>query len=392
MEGASSQLHTNKPQLKQYHLRITFEDIDVFRKGPTGLSKFNHGNQSLKVTLSPTDFEKVIQRIQLESESESNDAESVLRANITSYVMGVFATVNQLIKQLEIRDRDLKIQLYHFSGESNAGGASSLHTNGMRDTCSTRVWCIDTDGLDPDVSLLNRADSTNVAPLSYILNSEQPKKKFRKRCFQPQHEREADPLPQSWECENHLQRGVDHFVIFSQPNLEGITRCSQKKSHLALLEFWKQKKSQLNNGDELNTSRMVKEFGIKPTYTTNDIKFKDEINRLEFPLSVVESMSKLFSDSLEHTRPLPIVGITLGAGKFCEYFQIPPNLRHHIVDGGVCIVKRKQAKIKFKIPLSKVDYGQQVIKQALAVRKINMKILGDAGPKHYSIGREWSRV
>ena len=102
--------------------------------------------------------------------------------------------------------------------------------------------------------------------------------------------------------------------------------------------------------------------------------------------------AKLFSDSLEHTRPLPIVGITLGAGKFCEYFQIPPNLRHHIVDGGVCIVKRKQAKIKFKIPLSKVDYGQQVIKQALAVRKINMKILGDAGPKHYSIGREWSRV
>ena len=389
MEGASSQLHTNKPQLKQYHLRVTFEDIDVFCKGPTELSRLNHGTQSLKATLSLVDFRKVIQRIQLESESESNDDGSILRANITSYVMAVFAIVDQLIKQLEIRDRDLKIQLYHLSGETNAGGASSLHTNGMRDTCSTRVWCIDTDGLDPDVALLNRAESTSVVPMNYILNSVQNRKSFRKRCFQPQHEREGDPLPQSWECEHHLSRGVDHFVIFSRPNLEGITRCSENKSHLGLLDFWEQKKSQLNNDEPMGISRMVKEFRIKPTYTIDDIKVQDKLMQFEYPSSVVESMSQLFADSFEPTSPLPIVGITLGAEKFCEYFQIPPNLRHHIVDGGVCVVKRGS---KFTLPLSKVAFGQQVIKQALAVRKINMKILGDAGPRNYLIGREWNRV
>lgn len=387
MKGALSQLHNNKPQLKQYHLRITFEDIDVFRKGPRELSRFDRGIQSLKATLSLVDFHEVIHRIQVES--ESYDDESVLRANITSYVMAVFALVNQIITQLEIRDRELKIQLCHLSGESNAGGASSLHTNGMRDTCSTRVWCIDTDGLGLRVSLLNQAESTNVVPMNYILNSVQKKKSFRKRCFQPQLEREGDPLPQTWECEHHLSRGVDHFVIFSRPNLEGITRCSENKSHLVLLDFWEHKKLQLNNDETLNTSRMVKEFGIKPTYTINDIKVQDELMQFEYPLSVVDSTFQLFMNSLELTRSLPIVGITLGAEKFCEHFQIPPNLRHHIVDGGVCVVKRGS---NFTLPESKVPYGKQVIEQALTIRRINMKILGDAGRGYYSVGREWNRV
>ena len=397
MPGASGQLHTNTPRPKQFHVRVTFEARHVFTKGPQALQKYT-GDRALKATLTLDEFTDLKNRV----ESEVNDNQrSPEQINITSYVQSVFSIVARFVEGKILPEKgalgfDFKVQIWHLKGNrstspnlSNNNGAAK-HTNNMRKTCSKRVWCIDTDGLDPSLELVNQTVETNVDPMYYLANTCQTKKIFKSWIFEPQHEPLNFDRPAPWRCSVHQAKGVEHVVIFNRPNLEGITRCGEEESFAKMLHLWRSKQSDFSPEERHKITDMVRHFGLKPTFMINDASVSKAMKNLTYPTKAVEAVARLFETAFESSASvLPLISLSFSRDEFCDVFDIPPELRKYIVAGGVCAVKQSN---EFKhLPLATQAYDEQTVASSLAVREVRINLLEKTG-NTFRVRSTWSEA
>jgi hypothetical protein len=398
MERASSQLHTNTSQRKQFQVRITFEDEHVFTRGPSVIQEYQEkvGKRALKAKLTLGEFTGLKNKVEAEMGDLTRSPE---QTNITSYVHTVFSIITRFIEtsvrpEKERLGFDLKVQLWHLKGERDGvrgrfdNNGASQHSNSMRSTCSVRVWCIDTDGLDPSPELLNQAVETNVDPMHYLLNANTTQKMMKSWIFEPQHLRSNYDLPATWQCPEHQTKGVEHVVIFNRPNLEGITRCGQKESFAKMLDSWKSKQAKHLQNDRYRADQFVTQFGLKPCFMINDASVSGAIKEFNYPVSAVGKVTKLFKIASESSdSALPLIGLALNADDFCSLFEIPHSIGQHIIAGGVCAVKQDS---KFKhLPSTKTAYDEQTLAHSLAVRNVNIRFSKKTGKKKYQVRSVW---
>ena len=308
-------------------------------------------DRALKATLTLDEFAGLKNDVEAEMVDSTRSPE---QTNITSYVQSVFSIVSRFIQNTVEQDKgtsgfDLKVQIWHLKGSKSANegvstnNGASLHSNSMRNTCSVRVWCIDTDGLDPSPELLNQTVETNVDPMNYLVNTNQTKNSMKSWIYEPQHERSGFDSPPTWRCSEHQTKGVEHVVIFNRPNLEGITQCGENESFYKMLDSWKSKQADHLKDDRYGVSEFVKHFGLKPCFMINDASVSDAIKGFNYPVSAVSEVAKLFKTASEFSdSALPLIGLALDADDFCDVFDIPPFIAQYIVAGCVCCQTEEQ--------------------------------------------------
>lgn len=389
MERAPSQLHTNSSPQKQFHVRITFEDEHVFTKGPLNFQSYQK-ERALKATLTLQEFSELKNSVGTDLEQNSR---TPVELNITSYVRSVLRIVGRLIESADVRDRErtgseLKVQIWHLKGQRSGAGASQ-HSNSAPSTCSQRVWCIDSDGLDPSSDLLNQTVETNVDPMDYLLNMKATRKRMKSWIYEPQHQRPNSGLSkQAWECSEHQTKGVEHVVIFQRSNLEGITACGERESFDKMLHSWRSKAEGHQPNDRYNVPEFVKQFGLKPCYTINNPSESETMKDLTFQAKAVDAITKLYMTSYNSsTSDLPVIGLPLTRNEFCDVFDIPPEIGKHIVAGGVCAVKQKN---NFKhLPDTKKAYDDQTVTHSLKIRRVNIRLIEQIQGGKFLIRSSW---